>query len=1815
MTQSEINNTATSTQKNGLEIAVIGMAGRFPGASTVDTFWHNLRDGVESISFFSDEELRSVGIRADQLKNPKFVKAKGILQNIEWFDASYFGYTPREAEIMDPQQRIFLECAVAALESAGYNPDMYKGLIGVYAGAGMNTYLLKNLYSHPELIESVGDFETMIGNDKDYLSTRVSYKLNLEGPSVVVQTACSTSLVSVCLACQSLLSGECDIVLAGGVSINLPQKTGYLYQEGGILSSDGHCRAFDSKAQGTAFSSAVGIVVLKRLEDALSDKDSIHAVIKGSAINNDGSFKVGFTAPRVDGQAKAIRAAQIMAEINPATISYIEAHGTGTPLGDPIEVAALKQVFGAAISKKGFCAIGSVKTNIGHADAAAGIAGLIRTVLMLKHREIPPSLHFEEPNPKIDFVNSPFYVNTELKPWQVDDFPRRAGVSSFGMGGTNAHVVLEEAPQMESSQPSRPWQLVLLSAKSLTALEAMTVNLAEHLKQCPNIKLADVAYTLQVGRKVLAYRRMVVCRDPKDAIAALDSLDDQLVVSTFQEPVNRDLVFMFSGQGSQYVNMGLELYRTESAFREQIDRCAEILKPQLDLDLRTILYPDEEKLETASLQLIQTSITQVALFVVEYALAQLWMTWGVRPTAMVGHSIGEYVAACLSRVFSLEDGLSMVVARGRMMQQRPEGSMLAVALSEQETEPFLCEDISLSAVNGPSLCVVSGEIEAIDKLAQTLSEKGIPCRPLHTSHAFHSQMMAPIVEEFTRQVKQVQLSVPQIPFVSNVTGNWIKAEEATDPNYWARHLRQTVRFADGMQELIKDTNRVFLEVGPGNTLNTLARQYPDKSAEQLVVSSLRHPKEHKSDTAVILDTLGRLWLAGIQLNWSEFYADEKRCRIPLPTYPFERQRYWVEPAKPITQVDFQKISLNKNPDPTEWLYAPAWIRGPKRESKPRSQEKPRSRWLLFMDQNGLGSQLLNSLQKEGYETATVIIGEKFAQTNSHDFIINPNNQEDYFNLIRELKARNTIPHSIIHLWSISAHKNQAGIKYFEHLQPFGFYSLLYLCKAIENQSVTEAINIEVIANGVHKVVGSEDVIPEKATILGPCKVIPQEYTNIFCRFIDVSFEDSRSSSMEKLTAQLLSELTGEFSDPIVAYRDGQRWLQTFESVTLNEDLNDTKEKLPKTLRQNGVYLITGGLGNVGLVMAEYLAKSVQAKLILTGRSGLPPKEEWQKWLTTHDASDIVSQKIHKVQSLEQMGAEVLIIKADVSSENEMMAAFNQIYYHFGMLHGVIHVAGIVDASEFRFIHELNQVDCEKHFLPKVYGLYVLQKLLMGKQLDFCQVVSSIASVLGGLGYSAYSAANIFMDTFVQKHRIKETIPWTSVNWDVWRFKEEKNKGLGSSLAELGITPEEGLEVLQNVVSMENHAQLVVSTADLETRVNQWVKLETLRENQATAHESSFYGPIRLPSKEDNAAAVDQVEQTIAAIWQKLLGIDQIGIHDDFFELGGSSLTALRLFAEIENIFDKKISLAKLFQASTVEQLASIVRQKECQPDWASLVTIQANGSNPPLFFIHGAEGNILLYRELAHHLGPDQPVYGLQSQGLDGRKVLLTRIEDIAAHYINEIRTLQPEGPYYIGGYCMGGVVTFEMAQQLYAQGQRVNLLAMFETYNPHSSFNSTSIFSRIYHTLQNIVFHCQNFLKLTPKEKLKFFSKKAMVEKSRIKEGMSVGLSKIAYRLSLNKGSKYPHIPIKRVNDQAFFSYKPQVYPGQVTLFRPQKFFFGADDPQFGWDGLAKEGLDVYELPVNPRGMLVEPFVQLLADKLKTCIQKSLETEVNNKR
>jgi acyl transferase domain-containing protein/acyl carrier protein len=1529
-------------QIDELDIAIIGLAGRFPKAKDLEEFWQNLQQGREAIAFFSEAELIEAGVELTTLKDLNYVKAASLLETAELFDASFFDFSPREALVMDPQHRLFLECSWQALENAGYNPETYQGGIGVYAGQSINTYLIYNIIPNKdrEPVKSAGDFQLLVGNDKDFLSTHVSYKLNLKGPSLTVQTACSTSLVAIHLACQSLLTGESEMALAGGVSVRSPQKAGYIYQPGNVLSPDGHCRAFDAQSEGTIFGSGVGIVILKRLVDAIVDRDHIYAVIKGSAINNDGSLKIGYTAPSVQGQTEVVVEALANAGIEADSINYIEAHGTGTSLGDPIEIASLTQAFRTMTDKKGFCAIGSLKSNIGHLDAAAGVAGVIKTVLALQNKLIPPSINFEQPNPKIDFANSPFYVNTKLNEWKQEETPRRAGVNSLGIGGTNAHLILEEAPAFGQSFQSKPCHLLVLSAKTETALTTASKNFKNHLQKNPELNLADVAYTLQVGRQAFNYRQILIARNLEDAVDAIESQNPQNVLRSYvSESKQHSFVFMFPGQGSQYVQMGAEIYQYEPIFREQVDLSSELLKPYLGLDLREMIYPTAPNKEQASQLLKETRITQPALFVIEYALAKLWMSWGIQPQAMIGHSVGEYVAACLAGVFSLKDALFSIATRSQLMQNLPAGAMLAVPVEEIELQNFLTSELSLAAINTPSLSVVSGPLAAIDKLEQQLIEKNISARRLHTSHAFHSQMMSPMLQPFVKQVERIRLNPPQIPYISNVTGTWIKAEEATEPEYWANHIRQTVRFAAGLGKLLDDPEQIFLEVGPGWTLSKLAQQNSPKQVKPIILSCLPHPQNPQSDLAFLLKTVGQLWLTGIPLNWSKFYGTEHPYRVPLPTYPFERQRYWID-AKPLSISNSTQFNVYKNPDPKNWFYLPSWKRSILPSPK-TAETQSDTTCLIFSQAEGLSVELLKQLKLTYKTVIEVLPGEQFSRQAEGLYTLNPCQPQDYQALIQELNSLDQIPTQIVHLWSLTnkskssylSKSAKGSIELFEKTQNQGFRSLLFLVQALSHNHNTSALKLLVISDRLNDVSGQENLHPEKATLLGLCKVIPQEYSHITCRCLDLDEKSQYQSNLDWLSQSLVAELNSKTSDVVVAYRGNHRWVESYEATII-----ESNHLAVNSFRQGGVYLIIGGFLMIGLVIAEYLAKNKQAKLIMLENPDFPQRKTWTKWLATHDQQNPVSRKINKVLELEQLGAEVSIVGAALSDEEQMRQGIEQAQAKFGDLNGVIDTINSYGLNRFLPISEINSVTYDRQFQPLAHGLLVLEKVLAGKELDFCLLFGSLTSILGGLGLASYAAASSFMAALTNKHNRSSNQRWMVVNWDAWTIEWEPEwhlegideqitamlDNLTNRLQPLAITIPEGIEVLERILPVKNLTQIVVATNDLQDRLAQWVTFKDKNSLDAATSKSKTPIHARPNVATKYVAPRNSIEEKIALIFQELLGLEKIGIHDSFFDLGGHSLSAIQLISKLNKELDCEFSIRSFFEHPTIADLAQVV---------------------------------------------------------------------------------------------------------------------------------------------------------------------------------------------------------------------------------------------------------------------------------------------------
>jgi len=1360
----------------GFEIAIVGMACRFPGARDVDQYWDNLKRGVDSFRELSDDEIQAVGMDLEEAAEPSFVRIVRAIEDPDHFDAAFFGISPKEAEVIDPQQRLMLECSWQALEHAGYDPQGYPGLVGVFAGTRVSSYKL--LYSSvPEAHALLNTLTAHTGNEKDYVATRISYKLGLGGPSLTVQCACSTSLVAAHLAAQSLIAGECDAALAGGVSLRTPLM-GYHYREGELYSKDGHVRAFDADASGTIFANGLGVVVLKRLEDAVADGDRIHAVMRGSAVNNDGSLKVGYTAPGADGQARVIRAAQIAADVDPATITYVEAHGTGTPTGDPIEVSALTRAFRETTDEVGFCGLGSVKTNIGHQSTAAGVASLIKTALAIEEGVIPPSLLFEKPNPQIDFESSPFYVVDELREWPSNGEAgngslRRAGVSAFGIGGTNAHAILEEPPAPEPTTPSREHQLVVLSARTATALDKATEDLAHHLDEHPELDLADVAFTLAAGRHPFEHRRTLVCRDLAEARAALAELDPKKVRTAPVVAEAPEVVFLFSGQGAQYPGMGRDLYRHEEIYREAVDRCAEILEPLLGRDLRELIHGEGEE---AAAELSETRNTQPALFTVEYALAQLWLSWGVEPAAMIGHSIGEYVAAHLAGVFSLEDALTLVAERGRLMQSLPAGDMLSVPLTEEELRPRLDAQLSIAAINAPGRAVVSGPSDAIAALDERLRADGVASRPLHTSHAFHSPMMEPILPAFIEAVKKVELRAPDRPWVSNVSGTWITETEATDPEYWALHLRQAVRFADGLERVLESADRLLLEIGPGKTLVSLARRHPAREPAHVLLTSLRHPKDPEIDDQIFaLDSLGQLWLSGAAIDWPSFYGGERRQRVILPTYPFERRRFTLEDK---FGSMLGSAAARRRPERRakidDWFYLPSWQPSIEPAPLPAAGDDGGSDWLIFADRAGLADRLAQRLEELGHRTTRVEEGEGFAELGEGRYALSPGEAGDYEELFDALGEAGRQPARIAHLWALTPEGEPSGSEpgdpggALDATQERTFWSLLALAQSLGKRGGETDVHLAVVSNRLHPgelfqpAAGGGALDPAKATLLGPCRVIGSENPRIAAMSVDVVWPGAREAleATTELVEALLAEVEAPESGAVVAYRHGERWARDYREVPVGEAL---PAKL--RVRDGGCYLITGGLGGFGLTFAEYLAREHGARLALLSRSELPPRADWESWIAEHGPEERTSRRLGHLLELEALGAEVLPLSADVGDAEALSAAVAGVRERFGELHGVIHAAGLPGGG----MMQLKTREAAAAVLePKVRGTLALERALGGEKLDFFVLASSTIAVLGTFGQVDYCAANNFLDAWAEARAARGDRSVVSINWGAWR---------------------------------------------------------------------------------------------------------------------------------------------------------------------------------------------------------------------------------------------------------------------------------------------------------------------------------------------------------------------------------------------------------------------------------------------------------------
>ncbi|MBO4161486.1 type I polyketide synthase [Micromonospora antibiotica] len=1332
-----MNTQSTSDQATYVEpVAIVGMACRVPGAADIDQFWRNLRSGTESVTFFGPEIALAAGANPESVRDPQYVLAAPVLDHIEEFDAGLFGFTRREAEILDPQHRIFLECAVAALENAGYDPARYRGDIGVYGGVGTGEYQWYHLLRNPSVLNSVGRMAISLSNNTDYVANLVSYRLNLRGPAVTVSTACSTSLVAVHLAAEAVRNGECDMALAGGVSVEITQYRGYQYHEGGILSPDGHCRAFDADAQGTIWGSGGGIVLLKRLSQALADGDTVHAVLLGSAVNNDGADKVGFSAPSVSGQAAVIGQALGVAQVTPDGIDYVEAHGTGTTVGDPIEIRALSEVFDGR--EPGSCRLGTVKTNIGHLAAGAGVVGLIKTALSLSHETLPPTLHFRSPNPAAALDDSPFRVVREAEPWPRRERPRRAGVSSFGMGGTNAHAVLQEAPAVEPAPTDGP-QVLLLSARTPSALEHMAGALATHLSGDPAPVLDDVAYTLQVGRREMPYRRALVASGAGDAVSVLRGASPRRLLAGKATAAPR-LLFLFPGQGTQRVGMVRGLYERYEVVREHVDRGREVLRPVLGFDVAEVLFASGDDVAAATERLRRTGTTQPVLFLVEYAMAQLWRSWGVQPTAMLGHSLGEYVAACLSGVFTFTDGLRLVAMRARLMESRPAGAMLAVHLPAEDLE-LADTGLDLAAVNAPTMSVVSGPPDAVDRFESDLADSGVPVTRLRTSHAFHSAMMAPLRDEFTEVLTGVELRPPQVPVVSNVTGDWLTDEQATSPAYWVEHLCAPVLFGAGLRTLLADGPAVLCEVGPGASLSGLARMQPRPDTPDPVTSL---PATTGDEQEMMLGAAGRLWTLGVEVDWAATHQAHRR-RVPVPGHPFERERFWIEPPTGATVgVASPEVPPRTAKLPMEdWFWVPLWRQT---IAPPPAGSMSTEPWLVLRDPAGSTDPLVAELRRLGGPVATVTPGGGYARQGL-DFVIAADRPGDHERVLDALVQDSIVPRRVLHAWAAGeCDADQLAPAAVRETVEVAFSGLLWLVQAFAARSLTDKLDLVVVTRGTQDVDGAGLRSPARAMVGAPLRVLPMEFPGLRCRMIDI---DDPAAGAGALLAEVAADDT-----PLVAYQRGRRWVPHFDAVRADADA-----AVRAPLRERGTYVITGGLGGVGLSIAESLARRVQARVVLVGRSAPPERGDWARLA---NAGGKRGWQAARLCEIEQLGGEVHVVTADVTDPHQARLVREAALARFGTVDGIIHAAGIAGGT---LVEAQSRETMAAVIDPKVYGTLALADAFDGDRLDFFAVCSSVTAVAGGLGQVDYCAANLFLDAFA--HVRSHPWPVISINWGAW----------------------------------------------------------------------------------------------------------------------------------------------------------------------------------------------------------------------------------------------------------------------------------------------------------------------------------------------------------------------------------------------------------------------------------------------------------------
>jgi acyl transferase domain-containing protein len=1479
----------TDSEVSGTDIAIVGMSGRFPGATGVAELWANIRAGASGITRFTDDELRAAGVPDSALADPSYVKAGAVIDGIELFDAGFFGYGPKEAQILDPQQRLFLEHSWQALEDAGCDPSRFDGAIGVFGGSAWSSYLQNNL-APSGVGATMGELAVGLANDKDSLTTRVAHTLGLTGPSYNVQSYCSTSLVAVCAAATSLANFEADLALAGGVAIGVPHRVGYHYQPGGIAPPDGECRAFDAAGLGSPLGSGVGVVALRRVEDALAAGDRVYAVIRGWAVNNDGGRKVGFTAPGVQGQTAVIAEALSSAGLTAADIGYVEAHGTGTALGDAAELAALQQVF-----QDEECLVGSIKTNVGHLDRAAGVTGLIKAALALHHAEIPPTRNLVDPNPQLGSGTARLEIVTRLRDWPRDaDRVRRAGVSAFGIGGTNAHVVLEEAP-IFARQPTEPRaELLVWSGRTAGAADALTSALAEHLAKPSTVDLlSDVAYTLQTGRRAFEHRRILVASTVDEAAGGLR---EAAVLAQAESRTDRPVGFLIAGTGEQYPGMAADLYRAEPVFRAVLDRCRAILTERLGgVDpLADMLRPRPAESGGGLRALLgreapatagegeATDRLQPALFAVEYALAELLRSWGLQPAVLAGYSLGEYVAACLAGVLDLDSALALVARRATLINALPPGAMAAVPLSEADVRRHLdrarIADVDVAAMNGPELTVVAGPPEAVARFRAYLETRALPCRGLATSHAFHSRMLEPVKAELTAWVAaNIRPAAPRIPYVSNVTGALVTAEQVTDPGYWAEHMCAPVRFDAVVETLLGQGDLALLELGPGPSLGAMVRGHRACPPERwrLVVPSLPAQMDPRPADAVLAEAVGRLWLAGVPVDWAGYHAGRPVAKVGLPGYPFERARYWIEPPALTGQTSPAPAAEPAPARPaTEHvrLMSPQWA-----GADLAGDAAPAGRYVILSGATAIAEALAGPLRDAGAEALVVPA------------------HADPAALPRELPAGT--PTTLVDLRPLDT--PAAGMP----STGDGREAVLPIAATLDawGSDGTADTTVVLVTRGGQVVTAGERPALAHAAVAALPVVANQEYLNLSCRAVDLDPAGDAAADVRVLVA----ELGRPAQDVLAAYRNGRRYVREFAPA------GTARGDAGVAVRAGGTYLVTGGLGDVGLLVAGHLARAGAAKLVLASRTGVPDEPGGPR----HDA----------VQRLRALGAEVVTPRLDVTDAGALRAMLAEVLRDGGRLDGVVHAAAQTGPETFRPLRDLDAAAVDGHFGAKVGGALALARVLAELPAegapDFCVLFSSTSSILGGLAFGSYAAANAAL-TALAYRATADAAPtrWLAVSWDTWAGTLERlTDGFGAAMAAHAMSNEEGLAAFDRVLA-HGRADVVVAAGGLDDRLP---RIAALPAGPSGSGERFPRPDLPQPYRPPLTAT----ERALTEVWAEVLGVEPVGTRDNFFDLRGNSLLALQMLALVKTRFGATVPSVALFEAPTVHALAALLDQQ------------------------------------------------------------------------------------------------------------------------------------------------------------------------------------------------------------------------------------------------------------------------------------------------